>query len=223
MSTMAPPLNGEELLQRVRDEGRVLLTGVSWKEYQRLMDSLGERSCPHAYDRGSLELMPKSNLHELLKSLLHQLILVWADENDIPIDMGGETTLQREDLERGVEGDEIYWIRNLERLHDPVQLDLQRDPPPDLVIEAEVSTPAVNKLGIYAALGVPEIWRIDADRIRVGRLDSAGNYQWGEQSVLFPTLPLTEVFRFMQDGARTRDRISVMRAFRAWVRLRIGK
>ncbi|HKI35535.1 MAG TPA: Uma2 family endonuclease [Gemmataceae bacterium] len=223
MSALAPPLNAADLLQRLRAEGRVLLSGVSWEAYRALIDSVGERALLHTYDRGTLELVTRSREHEIYKCLLGRLIDVWADETLTPLGYGGEMTLQRGDVERGVEGDECFWVGNLERLTDPLHIDLSRDPPPDLVIEAEVSTTVVDRLSVYATLGVPEVWRVSASRIRVGRLQPDGQYQWGEQSTVFPALPLAEVLRFLQQAATTPDHRRIARDFRAWVRQQLGR
>jgi len=223
MSVLAPPLNPDALLQRLRAEGRVLLPGVSWEAYRALVDSVGERPLAHTYDRGTLELMTRSREHEIYKCLLGRLIDVWADETLTPIAYGGEMTLQREDVERGVEGDEIFWVGNLERLADPLNIDLSRDPPPDLVIESEVSETVVDRLSVYAALGVPEVWRVSASGIRVGRLQPNGQYQWGDESKVFPSLPLAEVARFLQQAATTSDHRRIAREFREWVRQHLGR
>ena len=164
--------------------------------------------------------MTRSKEHEVFKSLLGRLVEIWADENDIAFSWGGEMTLRREDLERGVEGDECYWVGDLERLSHPLQIDLSRDPPPDLVIEAEVSATAIDKVGVYAALGVPEVWRVSAAQIRVGRLQPDGQYHWGEPSGVFPTLPLGDVLHSFQQPATTSNHVSIVRAFRAWQRER---
>ncbi len=223
MSTIASTFDAGAVLLRLRQEGRVVVRGMNWETYKTFMDSVGERSLPHAYDGETLELMTKSNEHEFYKCILGRLVEVWADETMTPLRLGGETTLQSEEVQRGVEGDEIYWIGNLERLADPLNIDLARDPPPDLVIEAEVSRTVVNKLGVYAALGVPELWRVTGERIRVGRLQPDGQYQWSEQSALLPGLPIQELSRFLRQAATTSDHLSVLRAFRACVRQLLGR
>ncbi len=223
MSTLARPLNANDLLRRLRAEGHVRLPKVSWEAYRALIDSMGEQPLAHAYDRGTLELMTRSLEHEIYKCLLGRLIDVWADETLTPIAYGAEMTLQREDVERGVEGDEIFWVGKLERLADPLHIDLSRDPPPDLVIESEVSATVVDRLGVYAALGVPEVWRASAGGIRVGRLQPEGQYQWGDESKVFPSLPLAEVSHFLQQAATTSDHRRIAREFREWVRQNLGR
>ena len=220
MSTLTAPLDAAEVMRRWHAEHRVVLTGVSWEAYKKLMHDVGERSLPHAYAFGILELMAKSNEHEILKSVLNQLIVVWAEENDISLAFGGEMTLQRDDIARAVDGDEIYWIGDLSWVRGNYDIDLTRDPPPTLVIESEVSTTAVDKLGIYSALGVPGVWRVSTSRLRVGRRQPDGQYQWGDESGVFPTLPTAELLKHLRQAATTPNHVAVIRAFRAWVRQR---
>jgi Uma2 family endonuclease len=222
MSTVALSLDGIALRERVRKEGRVLLAGVSWEAYKTLLDSVGNTSFPHTYDRGRLELMVKSREHELYRSLLGRFAEVWADENLIPLEYGGEMTLQREDVERGVEGDECYWIQNESKVRGKMVLDFITDPPPDLVIEAEVSTTILSRLPVYSALRVPEIWRVSEAGIRVGRLQADGQYEWCEQSTVFPNFPMAEIPRFFAMVGST-DNQSIVRAFRTWVRQHLGR
>ena len=99
MSAIAPPLDGNALRERVRREGHVIVMDLSWAAYKALLDSVGEISFPHAYHQGRLELMGKSRPHEVYKWLLGRLVEVWVDELGLPLEVGGEMTLQREDVE----------------------------------------------------------------------------------------------------------------------------
>jgi Uma2 family endonuclease len=166
--------------------------------------------------------MGKSRSHEVYKCLLGRLIEVWVDETGLPLEYGGELTLKREDVKRGVEGDECYWITHADQVQGRMEIDLFVDPPPDLVIESEFSTTVVNKLGIYAALRVPEIWRANAAGVRIGCLQSDGTYLWGDQGNVLPGFPVAEVTRLLQKLGTT-GQMSIVREFRAWVRQQLGK
>jgi Uma2 family endonuclease len=214
--------DADTLLDRLHIDRHVVISGVSWGRYQMLLERVGDRPLYHSYDRGELELMTKSRLHEVYKWLAGRFLEVWADENLVPLGVGGEMTLEREDLERGLEGDECYWIANEARVRGKMKLDFSRDPPPDLVIEAEVAATVLDRLSIYAALKVPEIWRVNEAGVRVGHLQADGRYEWDRQSACFPALPLQDFSRFFQQ-APTTDHLSIVRAFRAWVRSLLGK
>ncbi len=98
-----------------------------------------------------------------------------------------------------------------------LEIDLDLDPPPDLAIEIEISTRLLDRVGIYAALGVPELWRFDGERLLVCRLRSGGRYEAVKKSWNLPMLPIAEVQRFL-DLRKTTDETTVVRAFRDWVR-----
>ena len=113
------------------------------------------------YDRGELELMTVSHRHENHKHLLGVLLMVVAEELGIENHAAGSMTFKREDLDRGLEPDECYWIEHEPQMRSKEDYDQQNDPPPDLVLEVEVSCSVLDRLGIYAALKVPEVWRWD--------------------------------------------------------------
>ena len=103
------------------------------------------------------------------------------------------------------------------RIIDKEELDLTIDPPPDLAIEIDISRSSLDRMGIYAALGVPEIWRFDGETLRVGRLSADGTYAPSPASVALPFLPMAEVVRFLR-LAEGMDHSRWGREFRAWVR-----
>src|SRR5262245_605526 len=219
MSTQAPPLNPAALLDQAREQGRVLLTGVPWLAYVALADGLGEQPVRVTYDRGRLEVMTVGREHEIYRSLLAQFVVTLADELDLPLGLGGSMTFRRENLERGLEPDGCYWVGSESKVRGRLELDLSRDPPPDLAVEVEGSRSALDRIGTYAALGVPEVWRVGRDQLQVGVRQPDGSYLWGEHSPTFAGLPLAEAIDFLRQALRT-DHLSVVRAFRGWVRQR---
>ena len=70
---------------------------------------------------------------------------------------------------------------------------------------------------IYAALGIPEVWRYDGTSLQVEQLQGDGSYAQRDQSASFPFLPLAELLRFIE-RRNTMDETSWIRSFRAWVR-----
>ena len=95
-------------------------------------------------------------------------------------------------------------------------IDLRRDPPPDLVIEVEVARSALNRLEIYAALGAPEVWRFDGERLHVHLLGEGGTYAESERSKAFPFLRPAELVRFVEQR-KALGEVTLLRAFREWV------
>ena len=156
-------------------------------------------------------------------SILGQFVVVLADELDLPLMPGGSTTMRRRKRQKGIESDECYWIANAHRMAGVRRLNLRTNPPPDLAIEVDVSHSSMNRMGIYAALQVPEVWRLDGDILTFHVLDEHGAYQSAAFSRSFPQLAPADLMRFLQEARQGGDQIPLMRRFRAWVRERLLK
>lgn len=200
----------------------MVLHGISWATYTALLEDLAEQPGHRfAYDRGTLEIMSPSDLHEKLKTLLARMIEVMMLELNIDSCSLGATTWNREDLGRGIEADECYYIASESRVRGKSPIVPGVDPPPDLAIEVEISRPAIDKLAIYAALGVNEIWKHDGQKLRVFVLEPDGRYRETRQSLAFPFLPLHELERFLAE-IPTSSEVKLVRDFRDWVRSELG-
>lgn len=202
---------------QVSPEQRVLLQNVSWQTYETLLEETASRGIRLTYDHGSLEIMTVSHGHENCGRLLGRFVETLTVELDIPIHSGGSTTFKREAKKRGLEPDECYWIENEQSMRGKKEFDIDSDPPPDLAIEVEVSRSALNRMAIYATLGVLEVWRFDTEELSVWQLRTTGRYMQAEQSRVFPFLPLAEVIRFLR-ASDTEDETTLVRSFRQWVR-----
>src|SRR5436190_2473960 len=117
---------------------------------------------------------------------LGDLVFVLTEELGLPLKRGGSTTLRRRLRRRGVEADACFWIANAHRMAGRRRLDLRTDPPPDLAVEVDVTHSSMNRLGIYAALGVPEVWRLDGDSLTFHVLGADGAYAAAGASKSFP-------------------------------------
>src|SRR5437868_9736920 len=109
-----------------------LLRGVDWETYCKLRDALQGRHLRLTYDQGTLELMTLSLGHERYGSLLGRMIETLTLELGLPLQSAGSTTLEREDLDRGVEADRCYYLEHEPLVRDKEEVDLTVDPPPDL-------------------------------------------------------------------------------------------
>jgi Uma2 family endonuclease len=201
---------------------RVLLHGVSWATYEALLAEVENRGIRLTYDRGELEIMTPSNPHERYKSLIGRLIEAMTEELAIPIRSGGSTTFRSKLLEKGLEPDECYWVENEARMRMIRELDLTKDPPPDLAIEVEVSRSALDRLGIYASLGVPEAWRwTRGSRLVCHVRGDDGQYHEVSRSGRFPFLAPGDLGRFLAQAGNT-DETTWIRGFRKWVHDEFG-
>jgi Uma2 family endonuclease len=124
-----------------------------------------------------LEIMAPSFEHETVKDTIAQLFLLFASEMRIDFIAAGSTTFRREDLEKGFEPDACFYMQHAKNVRGKKQIDLSVDPPPDLVIEIDITRSSLDKRRIYAAAGVPEVWHYAADTLKIFRLDSGtGTY-----------------------------------------------
>jgi Uma2 family endonuclease len=152
-------------------EHRVILHNTSWETYERLMKERGENRVPRfAYDQGELEIMSPSTEHESIAYYIGLLVAVFAEEAGVDLYGAGSTTFDREDLERGFEPDACFYVQNAERVRDKPRIDLRLDPPPDLIIDVDITSPSLDKFSIYARASIPEIWRHDGERLAIFEL-----------------------------------------------------
>jgi Uma2 family endonuclease len=197
--------------------GRVILNQISWHTYEQLLAEMGNsRTIRLCYDRGLLEIMTPLLDHENPKRILEKFVDALAEERNLEILSVGSTTLKRPDLAKGAEPDSSFYIQNEPLVKGKNRIDLTTDPPPDLVIEIDISSSSVDREGIYAAMGVPEIWRCDRGVVKFLQLD-AGKYIIVERSLAFPLLSATEITKFLSQS-QTLGETTLLRSFRAWVR-----
>ncbi|MEO6809776.1 MAG: Uma2 family endonuclease [Isosphaeraceae bacterium] len=198
-------------------EQRFLINHVSWDEYETLLALWGDRNVRMTYDQGTLELMSPSYEHGRSEHVLARLIEAYTLERDLEILGAGNTTFRRRLKERGLEPDECYWLRNEPWMRGKSELDLNVDPPPDLAIEIEVTRSALDRMGIYAKLGFPEVWRFDGQSIHVHQLQADGTYAEVSTSQNFPDLSLEELAHWVLLGGSIGEN-HLIREFIAWIR-----
>src|SRR5581483_7994184 len=105
---------------------------------------------------------------------LGRLAVVLTEELGLPLASGGSTTFRKRERRRGLESDECSWIAHEASVRGKTRINLRIDPPPDLAIEIDISRRSLNRLGIYAVLGVPEIWRLNDQGITFHVLGTEG-------------------------------------------------
>jgi Uma2 family endonuclease len=185
--TMAAVAEKPQVLAPAGD--RFLLTGISWETYERLLEDLDRsgRRFKLTYDLGDLEIEMPLELHEILKCIVSQLLEMYLIEAGVPFMPTGATTWKRRIKEKGLEADESYYIQNVKIAESAEAVDLEREPPPDLAIESEVTKPLLPKLPVYAGLGVREIWHAKGDlTVDFLKLNEAGEYIPVDGSIAVP-------------------------------------
>lgn len=202
--------------KRTHTKSGVVLNAVSWNDYERVGEIFRDRPIRLTYDQGTLEIMTTSSRHERRKALLRKMIDALAEEMRINIASYGSMTFKRKAKQKGLEPDECYWVQHETEVRGRDEITLQNAPPPDLVLEVEVSRSMLSRISIYAAFAVPEVWRCRQKAIRVVRLVD-GKYQTSECSEAFPFLNPTALLPFLNLSADVSEVEMILR-FRDWVR-----
>ncbi len=195
----------------------VVLHGITWKMYRRLRRMPENSNIRMTYDRGELEIMSPSRVHEEIALLLGTLIEIWTLELGIEIVACRTMTIRRRDLDRGFEPDNCYYVQHELEMRSKKEVDFKVDPPPDLAIEVEVTRKLGAKAEIYATFGVPELWVWSAGALKVFELSKDGKYAPRNTSVCFPNLPIAK-FEEVVRQLGTMGRTTLLRSFRDWVR-----
>jgi Uma2 family endonuclease len=227
----------DALGERDSESPGILLTGVSWELYEQLLEVVGDRPIRLTYDEGDLEIMPPLRLHEKSKKLIARMIELLSLELRIPIESGGSSTFRRRRLAKGLEPDECYYIAHEANVRDGRESDLDRDPPPDLVVEIDITHRAVDREKIYLALGVPELWKFNGERLIALKLTprptraakgatsitraeiKKRKYVPIERSLAFPFLEVAELAQFLAIADEAGESAAIF-TFQDWVRRR---
>ena len=193
-----------------------VLEDASWGLYEKLLRDIGDRPIRVTYDDGRMEIMSPLPEHEDVKKLIARLIEMLTFLLDMPVKSLGSTTFRRKDRAKGLEPDECYYFRNEAKMRGRKRLDMTKDPPPELVVEVDIMHRSVPREPIYAALGVPEIWRYDGSCLQCLHL-KAGQYAVRKMSMAFPFLEPALLQPFI-DRLGDRDETSIVKAFVRWVK-----
>lgn len=195
-------------------EPPVQLRQATWDEYVKLRDDDEYRNIRMTFDRGRLELMSPTSFHERPRVLLSQCLIAWALESPQKILCWGSTTFRREDLERGLEPDNCYYTQNYATILNHEEIDLLVDPPPDLALEVDITSSSIDRMDIFAAMGVPEIWRWHDDTLQIYRLGASGVYSPVETSLALPGFPVELAVQFVLRRPVV-DEVTFINEFRA--------
>lgn len=204
-------------------EESVIIEGASWATYECLLADFGDsRTARVAYDQGMLEIMTPSYQHERLQSLLTTLFEAIATGLDLDFENAGSTTFKREDVARGFEPDACFYVQHVAAVRGKLRLDLATEPPPDLVIEVDITHPSLGKLPIYASVGVTEVWRCDGYQVHMHRLVE-GAYEPVEMSITLAGVNKADVNQLLALNEEM-TRAAWIRHIQTWAQsLRLGE
>ncbi|MEM9215247.1 MAG: Uma2 family endonuclease [Cyanobacteria bacterium P01_F01_bin.150] len=212
-------LRSEAESVEVPSETRLLLNGISWDTYERLLAETGEnRNQRFAYCDGCLEIMEPLVGHEEPTRLLDNFVAVFVDELELELRSLGSLTMKKPDQRKGLEPDCCFYIQNEATVRGVDALDFDINPPPDLVVEVDNSHGSLSKFPIYVALKIPEIWRLQRGVLTIFLLNDAGeDYEKSDRSPTFPKLPIQELPNYI-DRAKVIGQRSAVRELAKRVR-----
>jgi len=193
----------------------LVLSHVGWEFYERVLEEIGNRQIRITYFDGTIEIMSPLLKHELAKCAIGRLIETLTYILDINLLPAGSTTFRRRDKSAGLEPDECYYLKNAAVVRGMERFDPKKFPPPDLAIEVDITSRSIPRQPIYAALGVPELWRFDGKNLEVTILGKNG-YVRAESSIAFPFLKMDQFSQFV-NRLLNEDSVIVLKDFRKWV------
>jgi Uma2 family endonuclease len=145
---------------------RLVLDDIDWRTYSRLSRIFAERpSIRLTYDHRRLEIMSPLPEHESDADMLGRMVVVLTEELGLPIKAGRSATFRKRQKQRGLEPDNSYWIVSEPKVRGKRKINLKVDPAPDLAIEVDCTRSWMNRMAIYAALKVLEVWRLDGGQL----------------------------------------------------------
>lgn len=201
----------------ILEQEHMVFHNISWDAFERILEDIGETHHRVTYQDGDLEFKTISLEHEGFGSWIGRLIFLVALEMKLTLKTGGSTTLKKQLRKVGLEPDECFWIKNASIIRGKKKWNSLTDPPPDLAVEVDISTSWLDRLGIYAALKVPEVWRFDGEKLRVLVLGANRKYKERTRSLAFPTLPMDEFVRFVK-LLDSDDELVLVQEFTKWLR-----
>lgn len=213
--------NYYEIVSQLPEDASVTFRDVSWAEYEDLLEQVGEApGLRITYDNGSLHAMTISAEHEKYTFFINSLIAGIRLRLRINILAFGSATMRKHRLAKGHEPDACFYVQTAALIGNRIQLDFETDPPPDIVVEIDVHHDSRSRFPVYAALGVPEIWRYDGNVMTISHLIGEGGGQQfvdREKSAALPMLTaqiLTEMIELM----RNKGELQALLVFDEWLR-----
>jgi Uma2 family endonuclease len=209
-----------EIIERLPAGALLRLQDVDWDDYEHLLTQMESHHPGHrlSYDRGRLIIVSPSSEHERYKEFAHILIFILSEEMGLTIETAGATTFKNKLLKKGLEPDTCVYVQNAERVIGKRRLIIGVDPPPDVAVEIDMSNDSIDKLPIYASIGVPEIWRYDGKAAHFYKL-AGESYEVMQESIAFPGFTPQDFGEYLERSA-VEGLTAAARAFRQMLRSR---
>jgi Uma2 family endonuclease len=216
MVTAEVSFSKEELIGNLTPQNPLRLFGVSWTDYEKIAEEFGESNPFHiTFNKGILTIMPVTEIHELLISLIERFMTIVSLVERINIVPTGKATMQSKQRDIAAEPDASYFVANAaaHRIKNYVPKEIELAP--DIVVEIDVHHPSNDKFEIYAEFGVPEFWQYDGERLKIFRLQKT-EYIEIESSEQIPILSGAILTEFLRRGLEE-EQFTVLSEFQNWL------
>ncbi|WP_020473103.1 Uma2 family endonuclease [Zavarzinella formosa] len=213
----------ERMILSLNPGQTVSISDAAWDDYLTLCGTRdgGRPGIKICFANGRLLVVSPSFRHEKWTSRIGAMIELLAEELGLPYEMARGTTFRQEELRAGLEADECFYFANAPAIAARDEIDLERDPPPDLALEVDLTTDSTVKLDIYARIGVPEVWQFDGEALLLRLLQTDGRYAATDRSPTFPMLNPASLVAFLNSVSHL-DQGSMKRQAREWIKTLIG-
>ena len=213
---IAEAVNYAEIISQLPADSFLIRENVSWGEYEDLLEQVSEATWLRiAYDDGTLQIMTVGPKNENYTGFINRLVFHLSFRLRIEIRFFGSSTIRKRKKLRGLEPDACFYVQTAAALGKRVDLDFEKDPPPDVALEVDLTHHSISKFGIYAGLGVPEIWRYDGENLQIHLLEG-DEYVPSNKSLALPMLsgPILTQFlaRLKEEGE-----LQTVLAFDEWL------
>jgi Uma2 family endonuclease len=214
--TINPTQSIVELIDLMPADSVLTQHGVSWIEYEELLQSVGENGGLRiSYDEGTLQIMSPSPKHEYYGELIKRLVDLLSIRQRVEVLFYGSMTIKKQRDQKGVEPDACFYVQTADAVGTKELIDFNTDPPPDVVVEIDIHRDSTSKVPIYLAFGVPECWRYDGDSLTIYHLQN-GRYVLADASRALPILTSAVLTEFLS-RAPEENQYNIVLAFEEWL------
>ncbi len=201
---------------RIEPGHQLMLEHVSWQQLENILTELEERPAARfSYSNGMLKIMVSLPEHEKAKEIISDMVKILLSERGINYDSLGSTTFKNEPMTQAIEPDACFYIQNQGAVIGKKRLDLTVEPPPDLVIEIDITSR--THFDNYQILGVPELWRYTRGELQINVLQG-GEYFQSDSSPTFPGIPIIELVNRYVQQSKVSGSSQAIQAFKNWLR-----
>jgi len=195
---------------------QLLLRNVDWESFEQLLEELGDnRGTRLSFSDNTVEIMSPMAAHENDKRIIGRIVETILEEMGVEYASLGSTTFKNKQMTQAVEPDECFYIQNETKIRGKNRINLEKDPPPDLAIEIDLTSR--TRFNNYEKLGVPELWRFDGKSLNINTLQN-NVYIESSQSRQFPNIPLKEAIPHFVEESKTHGRSKMLKSFKLWLK-----